>query len=117
MSSYSVYDYSDPSIRHAWIAALVYLAASLPGAILAIGQSHASIPAVIVALFIQAVIVLPLAVGIYKDSRVAVVLMLLYVIGAQLFVWIVQRSFAGTIVSVIVTGFLVRGAVRIFEHH
>ena len=113
----SVYDYSDPSIRQAWIAALCYLAASLAGAILTFGQRQAALPAVIVGLIIQAVIVLPLAFGIYKESRVAVVLMLVYVVATQLYVWIVLRSFSGTIVSVFVTGFLLRGPIRIFEHH
>ena len=91
MPSSSVYDYSDPSIRQTWIAALCYLAASLPGAILAappesptdrwhslgkplwskfatrFGQREAALPPLVVGLIVQAVIVLPLAFGIYKE--------------------------------------------------
>lgn len=68
-------------------------------------------------LVLNLIIILPLTFGIYKRSRVAVVLMLAYVIGSQLYVWFVLHSFAGTILSVIVTGFLLRGAVRIFQFH
>ena len=52
-------------------------------------------------------------------SRVAVVLMVTYVIGLQLYVWFGMRAFEGigTIVSVLVTGFLLRGMKRIFQEH
>lgn len=58
-----------------------------------------------------------LAFGIYKKSRIAVGLAIFFIVGLQFYVWIGLRSFSGTIVSVIVTGFLLRGAKGIFEHH
>jgi hypothetical protein len=56
-----------------------------------------------------------LAFGIFRRSKIAVVLMLILVIVPQLYTWLVAHSFAGTIVSVFVAGFLLRGAGRIFE--
>jgi hypothetical protein len=58
-----------------------------------------------------------LAFGIFKKSRIAVVLMIVLVIGSQLSTWILARSFAGIVPSLIVTGFLLRGAKPIFEKH
>lgn len=58
-----------------------------------------------------------LAFGIHKESRVAVVAAICLVVGMQLVLWATSGWFSGTIVSVIVTGFLLRGAKRIFEHH
>lgn len=55
--------------------------------------------------------------GIFRKSRVAVVLTLVSVVGLQLYTWFVQHLSAGTLLSVIVTGFLLRGAKRIFEDH
>lgn len=78
-------------------------------------QGAQSIP--VAGLILNLVIILPLTFGIYKRNRAAVVLMLAYVVCSQLYVWFVLHSFAGTILSVIVTGFLLRGAVRIFELH
>ena len=58
-----------------------------------------------------------LAFGIYKKSRIAVVLAILYIVITQLYVWMVMRSGSGTFVAIIVTGFLLRGAKRIFAFH
>jgi hypothetical protein len=58
-----------------------------------------------------------LAFGIYKKSRIAAVLAIVLIAGTQLYVWVILRSFSGTIVSVIVTGFLLRGTRRIFQEH
>ncbi len=58
-----------------------------------------------------------LAFFIFRRSRVAVVFMLAVVILLQLYTWIVARSVAGTLVSIIVLGFLLRGARRMFQDH
>lgn len=115
--SLSVYDYSDKSIQHAWIAVLAYLGLRVFGTVMGIlQQPAATVPLVIDAVFACVVLGL-LAFGIYRKSRIAVALALLWVVGTQLYIWIGLRSFSGTIVSIIVTGFLLRGAKRIFEHH
>ena len=58
-----------------------------------------------------------LAFGILRRSRVAVVAMLIFVIVLQLYTWVVARSVAGTLVTIIVVGFLLRGARRMFQDH
>ncbi|MBA2269844.1 MAG: hypothetical protein H0W20_04495 [Chthoniobacterales bacterium] len=45
------------------------------------------------------------------------VLAIIYVVVTQLYVWMALRLGTGTFVSIIVTGFLLRGAKRIFERH
>ena len=115
--SLSVYDYSDKSVRHAWIAVLAYLGLRGFGAVIGVLQQPALALWFAIDLAILAVVLGLLAFGIHKNSRVAVVLALVYVIGTQLYVWAVVRSFSGTLVSIVVTGFLLRGAKRIFEEH
>jgi fructose-specific phosphotransferase system IIC component len=58
-----------------------------------------------------------LAFFIFRRSRFAVVAMLVFVIAFQLYTWFVAHSPAGTLVSIIVVGFLLRGARRIFQYH
>lgn len=114
----SLYDYSDKSIPQAGYAAIVYAVIST----LTIGSSWFRAPAtpwlaiVIVALIIGAFFG-SLAFGIYKKSRVAVVVMLVFVVGLQLYTWFIMRSPSGSLLSIIVTGFLLRGARRIFQDH
>ena len=43
--------------------------------------------------------------------------MLVFVVGLLLYPWFVLRSASGTVVSVIVTGFLLCGAWPIFQYH
>jgi hypothetical protein len=118
----SLYDYRDQSIRHAGIAAVVYGVVAIVSVLLAWLQAilyarplpvAGSLGGSIVIAIISGV----LAVGIFRHSRVAVALMLIVVIVPQLYTWLVAHSFAGTIVSIAVTGFLLRGARRIFQHH
>jgi Co/Zn/Cd efflux system component len=58
-----------------------------------------------------------LAFFIFRRNRFAVVAMLVLVIGLQLFTWFVAHSPAGTLISIVVAGFLLRGARRIFQDH
>jgi hypothetical protein len=58
-----------------------------------------------------------LAFGIFRKSRVAVILMLVFVVGLQLYTWFIMHSPSGSLLSIIVTGFLLRGARRIFQDH
>jgi hypothetical protein len=115
--SLSVYDYSDPSIRHAWIAVLVYAGLRALGTVAGMLREPPMAIWFVIDLVLVAMVLGGLAFGIYKRSRVAVVLAIVAIAGTQLYVWIVLGSFSGTIVSVIVTGFLLRGAVRIFQEH
>ncbi len=116
--STSLYDYSDKSIPQAGYAAIVYAVISTLSTGLAWFRAPSTpwiaivIVAVVIGLFFGA-----LAFGIFRKSRVAVVIMLVLVVGLQLYTWFVMRSGSGTILSIIVTGFLLRGARRIFQYH
>ena len=113
--SRSVYDYSDKSIQHAGLAVLAYAGLRALSAIIGSVQQPSMAVWFGIDLVIVAMVLGVLAFGIHKRSRVAVVMAILYVVGTQLYVWFGLRSPAGTIVAVIVTGFLLRGAKRIFE--
>jgi hypothetical protein len=116
--STSLYDYSDKSIPQAGYAAIVYAVVSTLSTGLAWFRAPSTpwiaivIVALVIGLFFGA-----LAFGIFRKSRVAVVMMLVFVVGLQLYTWFVMRSGSGTILSTIVTGFLLRGARRIFQYH
>ncbi len=113
--SLSVYDYSDKSIRHAWIAVLAYAGLRSLSAVIGGVQQPQMATWFVIDFAIVAVVLGLLAFGIYKKSRIAVVSAIVYIVATQLYVWFVIRSPAGTIIAVIVTGFLLRGAKRIFE--
>ncbi len=116
--STSLYDYSDKSIPQAGYAAIVYAVISTLSTGLAWFRAPTTpwvaivIVALVIGLFFGA-----LAFGIFRKSRAAVAIMLVFVVGLQLYTWFVMRSGSGTILSVIVTGFLLRGARRIFQYH
>ena len=114
----SLYDYSDKSIPQAGYAAIVYAVVST----VTTGLSWFRAPTtpwlalVVVALVIGAFFG-GLAFGIFRKSRVAVVLMLVLVVGLQLYTWLILHSISGTLLSIVVTGFLLRGARRIFQDY
>lgn len=116
--STSLYDYSDKSIPQAGYAAIVYAVISTLSTGLAWFRAPATpwvaiiIVALVIGLFFGG-----LAFGIFRKSRVAVVIMLVFVVGLQLYTWFAMRSGSGTVLSIIVTGFLLRGARRIFQYH
>jgi fatty acid desaturase len=56
-----------------------------------------------------------LAFFIFRRNRFAVIAMLVFVVVLQLYTWFVAHSPAGSLVSIIVVGFLLRGARRIFQ--
>ena len=116
--STSLYDYTDKSIPQAGYAAIVYAVISTLSTGLAWFRAPGTpwIAIVVVALIIG-LFFGTLAFGIYRKSRVAVTIMLVFAIGLQLYTWCVMRSASGTILSIIVTGFLLRGARRIFQDH
>jgi fructose-specific phosphotransferase system IIC component len=58
-----------------------------------------------------------LAFGIFRRSRVAIVAMIVFVIALQVYTWFVARSIAGTLVTIVVVAFLLRGARRMFQDH
>ena len=115
--SVSVYDYSDKSIQHAWIAVLAYAGLRALSAIIGALQQPSMTVWFVIDFAVVGVVLGLLAFFIYRKSRVAVVLAIVYIVGTQLYIWLALRSGTGTIVSVIVTGFLLRGAKRIFEFH
>ncbi len=80
-------------------------------------RHHGILDGIVTGAFVIGFLFAGLAFGIFCQSRVAVVVMLAVVIGLQLYTWLVMRSASGTILSIIVTGFLLRGARRIFQHH
>ena len=115
--SLSVYDYSDKSIQHAWIAVLVYLGLRVFGAVVGSLQQPPMVVVFVIDAAFYAVVLGAIAFGIHKKSRIAVVIAIAIIAGTQLFVWLGARSFSGSVVSVIAVGFLLRGATRIFQHH
>ena len=66
---------------------------------------------------IVAAISAALAFGIFRRSRFAVVAMIGFVVVLQLYTWLVALSIGGSLVSIIVVAFLVRGARRMFQDH
>ena len=138
----SLYDYTDKSVPHAVYAATAYGVNSLVTGLFALLQyflyhrpaklglihrefanqqwlQHTPLNTAIsvgVSVII-AVIAFILAFGIFGRSRVAIVLMLGFVILLQLCTWFLARSPAGTLVTIVVVGFLLRGARRMFQDH
>jgi hypothetical protein len=140
--STSLYDYSDKSIPHAGYAAIAYALVSLFTGLLAwiqyflyhrpgtggfqghefLSQQYLQHTPLITAVVIAFSVIIAaisgvLAFFIFRRSRLAVVAMLVFVVAFQLYAWFVARSPAGTLVSIIVVGFLLRGARRIFQYH
>jgi hypothetical protein len=140
--SRSLYDYSDKSVQHAGYAAIACGAVNLfsgvlawiqyflyhrPGTVGVLNRDFASeqylehtplITAVAVVFsVILAAVSGVLAFLIFRRKRLAVVVMLVLVIALQLYTWFVGHSLAGTLVSVVVVAFLLRGARRMFQDH
>ena len=140
--STSVYDYSDKNIPHAGYAAIAFALVSVFTGVLAciqyflyhrpgtggfqghefLGQQYLQhtplVTAVVVAsATIVAAISGVLAFFIFRRSRFAVVAMLVFVVVLQLYGWFAAHSPADTILSIVVVGFLLRGARRIFQDH
>ena len=140
--SKSLYDYSDKSVQHAAYAAIAYAGINLFSGVLALIQyfiyhrpgtggiinhqfvsqqylQHTPLLTAVALAFsiIIAAISGVLAFFIFRHSRFGVVAMLGLVVLLQLFTWFVAHSAAGTLVSIIVAGFLLRGARRIFQDY
>lgn len=116
--SRSLYDYSDKSIPQAGYAAIAYAVISALTTGLAWFRAPTTpwLAVVFGALFIGLVFG-GLAFGVFRKSRVAVIVMLTFVVGLQLYTWFLMRSPSGSLLSIVVTGFLLRGARRIFQDH
>ena len=108
---------SNRIIRHASIAALAYGALRALSAFIGGMQQPAAALWFFIDFAVAGIALGLLALFISRRSRIAVVLAILYVAGTQLYVWFGIGSPAGTIVSAIVIGFLLRGAGPIFEFH
>ena len=138
----SLYDYTDKSVPQAGYAAITYGVVSLATGLFAVLKyflyhtpgkgsvlpddfaaqqylQNTPLVAAVSVVFsvIMAVISGVFAFFIFRRSRVAIVLMLAFVILLQLYTWFVARSAAGTLVTIIVVGFLLRGARRMFQDH
>jgi hypothetical protein len=141
-NSKSLYDYSDKSVQHAGYAAIVYAAINLFSGVLAWIQyflyhrpgkasilpddfaaqqylQHTPLMTAVAIVFsvIIAAISGVLAFFVFRRSRFAVVAMLIFVVVLQLFAWFVAHSPAGTLVSIVVVAFLLRGARRMFQDY
>jgi hypothetical protein len=141
-NSKSLYDYSDKSVQHAGYAAITYAVINLFGGVLSliqhfiyhrpgtggylsqdyVSQQYLQHTPLLTAITIGFSIIVAavsgvLAFFIFRNSRFAVVAMLGVVILLQLFTWFVAHSAAGSLLSIVVTGVLLRGARRIFQDH
>ena len=140
--SESIYDYTDKSVPHAGYAAIVYGVINLVTGAFSVVQyfiyhrpggggitnqdfasqqylQHTPLLTAIAVLFSVFIAVVSgfLAVFILRRSRFAIVAMIIFVVVLQLFAWFVARSPAGTLVSIVVVAFLLRGARRLFQDH
>lgn len=140
--SKSVYDYSDKSVQHAGYAAIAYATINLFSGVLAWIQyflyhrpgtggllnrdfasqqylQHTPLITAIAIVFsvIIAAISGVLAFFIFRRRRFAVVAMLILVTLLQLYTWLIAHSPAGTLVSIVVVAFLLRGARRMFQDY
>ena len=138
----SVYDYSDKSVQHAGCAAIGYAVINLFTGLLAwiqyflyhrpgtggfishdfVSQQYLQHTPFITAVAVVFSVIIAaasgvLAFGIFRRSRFAVVAMLVFVILLQLYTWFIAHSPAGTVVSIIVVAFLLRGARRMFQDY
>jgi hypothetical protein len=138
----SVYDYTDKSVPQAGYAAIAYGVVSLVSGLFAWIQyllyhtpgqggflhrefanqqwvQHTPLITAVTVVFsvIIAAISAVLAFAIFRRSRVAIIAMLIFVIVLQLYTWFVARSIAGTLVTIIVVAFLLRGARRMFQDY
>lgn len=138
--SKSLYDYSGKSVQHAGYAAITYAAINLFGGVLALlqcflyhspgkasvipdhfaAQQYLQHTPLITALSVAFSIIIAslsgvLAFFIFRRSRVAVVVMLALVILLQL--CLIAHSVGGTLVTIIVVAFLLRGTRRIFQDY
>src|ERR1700719_2952752 len=140
--SKSLYDYSDKSVQHAGYAAIAYAAINLFSGVLVwiqyflyhrpgtggllnhdfASQQYLQHTPLATAVAVAFSIILAAASGvlaffIFRRSRFAVVAMLVLVIVLQLYTWFVAHSPAGTLVSIVVVAFLLRGARRMFQDY
>ncbi len=140
--SKSLYDYSDKSVQHAGFAGIAYAGINLFSGVLALIQyflyhrpgtggflshefasqqylQHTPLLTAVAVGFsiIIAAISGVLAFFIFRHSRFAVIFMLVVVVVLQLFTWFVAHSAAGTLVSIIVAVFVLRGTRRIFQDY
>jgi len=141
-NSRSLYDYSDKSVQHAGYAAIAYAIVSLFTGLLAwiqyflyhrpgnasvlpddfAAQQYLQHTPLITAVAVAFSVLLAavsgvLAFFIFRRSRVAIAVMLAIVILLQLWTWLVAHSLAGSVVSIAVVAFLLRGARRMFQDH
>jgi hypothetical protein len=139
-NSRSLYDYSDKSAQHAGYAAIAFAVVNLFTGLLAwiqyfiyhrpgtggvlnrdfASQQYLQHTPLLTAIAVGFSVIIAavsggLAFFIFRRNRFAVVAMLVLVIGLQLFTWFVAHSPAGTLISIVVAGFLLRGARRIFQ--
>lgn len=115
-----LYDYTDPRVRQGGYAAIIYGVISLASALLILLKARLdAVPASAVAWIVSGVTVAglsgALAFGIFRRSKVAVILMIILVVIPQLYTWFIAHSVAGSLVSIVVTTFLLRGAKAIWE--
>ena len=107
----------DTPVRHAVFAILGYAGVRALTAISGGLQQPAIAMWFVIDLAIAVVVAGALGFGIHRRSRIAVVLAIIYVVATQLYIWLGIGTPAGTVIAVIATGFLLRGAKSIFAAH
>jgi hypothetical protein len=138
----SLYDYTDKSVPQAGYAAIAYAAISLFSGLLAVLQyylyhtsgkgsvlpddfaaqqylQHTPLTTAITVVFSVMIAAISgvLAFFIFRRSRAAIIAMIGFVVLLQLYTWFVAFSLAGTVLTVVVLAFLLRGAKRMFQDH
>jgi hypothetical protein len=136
----SVYDYSDKSVPQAGYAAIAYAVIALVTGLFAlllyflyhrpgtggfishdfVAQQYLQHTPFVTAVALVFSIIIAnisrvLAFGIFRRRRVAIVAMIVFVVALQLYTWFVARSIAGTLVTIVVVPFLLRGAEGCFR--
>jgi hypothetical protein len=111
----SLSDSRDRAIRHAWIALLAYAALRALAAMIGAVQQPEIVTWFVGDFVFTAIVLGLLALGIQRRSRAAAVGAIIYIVAMQLYTWFIIGTAAGTIISVIVIAFLLRGAKRISE--
>ena len=103
-------------IRRAWIAALISATGTLAISLFVV-LAHRTFYGVSAWTLFDAAFVYGLAIGVYRRSRIAIVLLICYWAGSKLHLYWVTGKI-GALIGLAVFGyFFVAGALAIFEYH
>ncbi len=103
-------------IRRAWIAALISATGTLAISLFVV-LAHRTFYGVSAWTLFDAAFVYGLAIGVYRRSRIAIVLLICYWAGSKLHLYWVTGKIGALIGLAIFGYFFVAGALAIFEYH